>query len=133
MSNLINLTDKLIQSNILTNKDDQKLYDKVAIYVQDLIKLCLISVSFNAYSIFDADYYRKMRNNDGDIFEDTVATIMSIHGVEIQLAIFKLIKAGIFKLKEKDLVNKLYMTKIFEPLVADELFKIYTRYKLNNK
>ena len=92
---------------------------------------CLIALLFNDYSNIDTKFYTDMKENKNQIFTDLSTSIMINHRVEMSLAVYKLFKNNIVKLTSKNIDKQLYLTKLFDPLVSEELFKFYIKWKLN--
>ena len=128
---LLNTVDTLIESKVLTDDIERKLYDEAYRYRSKVIELCIIALAFNDYSDLDIVFYKAIRENQDKIFENLVTSIMITHSVEMTLTIYKLFKSEIVKPIGKNIHQRLYLTKLFDPLVSDELNKFYIKWKLN--
>lgn len=129
---ILNTVDTLIESKVLTDENETKIYNEALKYISKVIELCLIALLFNDYSNLDTKFYTEMRENNCNMFSDLVTSIMVNYNVELALTIYKLFKNDVVKNKGTNVHKKLYQTKIFDPLISDELHKFYIKWKLND-
>ena len=128
---ILNTTNELIEIQKLVGKNSKKLFENMFKYANNVIVLCLTALLFNDYSSLDNVFYTDMKDNKNEIFENLAITIVVNHRTELFITIYKLFENNIVKSTGKNIAEKLYETKLFDPLVSDELYKFYIQWKLN--